>query len=89
MRTTLTLDDDLGGILQRKSREQGVPFKEVVNRVLRLGLSHETTENTTVAVKTRPHGFGFKPGVDLDRLNQIVDDLEAVEIRERQEAGRA
>jgi hypothetical protein len=26
-----------------------------------------------------PHAFGFKPGVDLDRLNQLVDELEAEE----------
>jgi hypothetical protein len=25
----------------------------------------------------RPHAFGFKPGVDLDRLNQLADELEA------------
>jgi hypothetical protein len=27
-------------------------------------------------VKTRPHAFGFKPGFDRDKLNQLADDLE-------------
>ena len=27
--------------------------------------------------KVEPHAFRFKPGVDVDRLNQLVDDLEA------------
>lgn len=26
-----------------------------------------------------PHAFGFRPGVDLDRLNQLADELEAEE----------
>jgi hypothetical protein len=27
-----------------------------------------------------PHQFGFRPGTDLDRLNQLVDELEAEEV---------
>jgi hypothetical protein len=30
--------------------------------------------------KVRAHAFGFKPGIDLDRLNQLVDELEAAEL---------
>jgi hypothetical protein len=26
-----------------------------------------------------PHSFGFKPGIDLNKLNQLVDELEAEE----------
>ena len=29
------------------------------------------------APKTIPHSFGFRPGVDLDKLNQLADELEA------------
>jgi hypothetical protein len=75
MRTTLTIDDDLAGILQRRAREQGKPFKEVVNSALRKGLS-ENLGGTTHTVVVRPHDFGEAPGVDLDRLNQLVDELE-------------
>jgi len=28
MRTTLTLDDDLAGLLKQRARELGIPFKE-------------------------------------------------------------
>ena len=28
----------------------------------------------------QPHAFGFKPGIDLDRINQLVDELEAEEV---------
>ena len=29
------------------------------------------------APKTIPHSFGFRPGVDVDKLNQLADELEA------------
>ena len=29
--------------------------------------------------EVRTHSFGFKPGIDLDRMNQLVDELEAEE----------
>ncbi|MCY4026124.1 MAG: hypothetical protein OXH75_07385 [Acidobacteria bacterium] len=31
----------------------------------------------TPVPKTIPHSFGFRPGVDLDKLNQLADELEA------------
>ena len=75
MRTTLTLDDDLDGILRRRSRELGKSLKEVINMTLRKGLSTETpTVKSHVTV--RPHDFGEAPGVDFDRLNQLADELE-------------
>jgi hypothetical protein len=31
----------------------------------------------------KPHVFGFRPGVDLDRMNQLVDELESEETARR------
>jgi hypothetical protein len=67
MRTTLTLDDDLAGLLKQRAQELGVPFKEAVNRTIRAGLG----DAASAAPKTAPHSFGFRPGVDLDRLGQL------------------
>jgi len=76
MRTTLTIDDDLAGILKRRSTELGLPFKEVVNSALRKGLS-ETDVKKMLNVVVRPHDFGaMHPGLDGDRLNQLADNLE-------------
>jgi hypothetical protein len=75
MRTTLTIDDDLAGILRRKSRELEKPFKELVNTALRKGLSENLTEKKQKVI-VRPHDFGRNPGIDMDRLNQLVDELE-------------
>jgi len=76
MRTTLTIDDDLAGILQRKSRELGKPFKELVNTALRKGLAENLIQKKPV-ITVRPHDFGSaKAGLDMNRLNQSVDELE-------------
>jgi hypothetical protein len=75
VRTTLTIDDDLAGVLQRRSAESGKSFKQVVNDALRRGLA-ERLEQTPSKVAVRPHDFGPSPGLDFDRLNQLADELE-------------
>jgi hypothetical protein len=77
VRTTLTLDDDLAGLLKRRARELNVPFKEAVNRTIRAGLGEAAKARRGAAPKTIPHSFGFRPGVDLDKLGQLADELEA------------
>jgi hypothetical protein len=80
MRTTLTLDDDIAKILQSRARELDKPFKEVVNATLRAGLAKE---NLPVSRKPPPRvvarNLGLKAGIDPDKLNQLVDELEAEE----------
>ncbi len=77
MRTTLTLDDDLAGLLKQRAEELGVPFKEAVNRAIRTGLGEVASARLQPTPKTVPHSFGFRPGVDLDKLGQLADELEA------------
>lgn len=77
MRTTLTLDDDLAGLLKRRARTPGVPFKEAVNRAIRSGLGEAARPRRGAAPKTIPHSFGLRPGIDADKLNQLADELES------------
>lgn len=83
MRTTLTLDDDLAGLLKRRARELGIPFKEAVNRAIRAGLSDAATSQRHPAPKTISHSFGFRLGIDLDKLGQLADELEAETFAEK------
>jgi len=76
MRTTLTIDDDLAGLLKQRALQLGIPFKEVVNRTIRAGLGEAAKPRRGAAPKTKPHSFGFKPGIDLDKLGQLADELE-------------
>jgi hypothetical protein len=83
MRTTLTLDDDLAGLLKRRARELGIPFKEAVNRTIRAGLGEAATVRSQPAPKTLPYSFGFVPGIDLDKLGQLADELEAEAVADK------
>jgi len=54
-----------------------VPFKEAVNRAICAGLGKTARVKRSAVPKTIPHSFGFKPGIDLDKLNQLADELRA------------
>ena len=83
MRTTLTLDDDVAGLLKRRARELGIPFKEAVNRTIRAGLGEASMTRHHPAPETISHSFGFRPGIDLDKLGQFADELEAEAFAEK------
>jgi hypothetical protein len=89
MRITLTIDDDLAALLKRRARELGLPFKDVVNRALRAGFGEQAKPRRRKAPRTIPHAFGFRPGIDLDKLNQLADELEAETSAVGQRFGRA
>jgi hypothetical protein len=48
-----------------------------VNRTIRAGLAEATATRRDPAPKTISHSFGFRPGIDLDKLGQLADELEA------------
>ncbi len=79
MRTTLTIDPDVEQLLQREMRRTNSSMKAVVNDALRLGLGMRGKPPRAPSFKVEPHAFGFKPGIDTERLNQLVDEMEAEE----------
>ena len=78
MRTTLTLDPDVAQDLKKKIESEHITLKEAVNQALRAGLQKPKTTKP-VKFKVEPHACGFRPGIDLDKLNQLVDELEVEE----------
>jgi len=79
MRTTLTLDPDVALRLEREMKRSGLGLKAAVNQALRVGLGMTDKPTEPQPFRVEPHDFGFRPGVDLDRLNQLVDELDAEE----------
>ena len=76
MRTTLTLDPDVAATARRGAARLDKPFKELVNNALRKGLAENSTEKQH-KITVRPHDFGsMRAGLDMDRMNQLVDELE-------------
>ena len=76
MRTTLTLLPEVAQRLKQEARRTGRSFKDVVNEALKRGLGLAGPAARRPRFKVRPHAFGFRAGVDPDRLNQLADELE-------------
>jgi len=74
MRTTLTLDPDVADRLRALARERGLPFKQVVNAVLRRGLHEGPGAPTPFHVEARR--LGLRPGIDLERALDLAARLE-------------
>lgn len=79
MRTTLTLEPDVAERVQKEVERSGRAMKTVVNQALRVGLGIQDTPRRPRRFEVKAHSFGFKPGVDLDRMNRLNDELEAEE----------
>ena len=61
-------------------RRSGKTLKATVNDALRLGLGLSGKPVKAPRFQVHAHAFGFKPGVDLDRVNQLVDELDADDV---------
>ena len=88
MRTTLTLDPDVAERLKQEMRNRGLGLKDAVNNALRRGLNLIPSQ-ACEPFRVEPHDFQFNPGVDLDRLNQLVDELESQEYARRARVDRS
>ena len=82
MRTTLTLDDDVADFLKDQSRLHNKPFKQVVNEVLRRGMTPNSKAPEPVPFKIVPNRSKLVPGIDPHKLNQLNDQLEAGDFAE-------
>ncbi len=88
MRTTLTLDEDIVATLKERARLLEKPFKQVVNEVLRRGLSDTpdeereppSSDDERPVFRVKPIASGFAPGVDPLRLKEIDAELEEAEL---------
>jgi hypothetical protein len=72
VRTTLTLDDDVAALLAKEARTSGEPFKRVVNRCLRLGLT--TKQPARKPFKVKPINLGLPR--DFDKVEELLEYLE-------------
>ncbi len=77
MRTTLTIDPDVEQLLRREMRRSGRGMKAVVNHALRAGLGAGGKPQTAPPYRVEPHPFGFRPGIDTDRLDRMAGEIGA------------
>ena len=79
MRTTLTLDPDVALLLKERVAEAKTTMKDVVNDALRRGLVTAPPPGPDKPFRVTPFSIKFRPGIDQDKLNQLVDELEVQE----------
>jgi hypothetical protein len=75
VRTTLTLDDDVAVLLNKEARKSGEPFKQVVNRYLRLGLT-ASKQPQRKPFKVKPWNLQPPPGQSFDKVEELIEFLE-------------
>jgi hypothetical protein len=88
MRTTLTLDPDVAQELKTRVAERKTSFKEIVNETLRQGLSAKPKAKRAEVFRVEARALGLRPGIDPNKLNQLVDELEVQEFLAKMRRGR-
>ena len=77
MRTTLTIDDDVAALLKQEMRKSGEPFKQVVNRAIRLGLT-EPKQRAGKPFKVKPINLGLP---HYNKVEELLEFLEGPDYR--------
>lgn len=77
MRTTLTLEDDVAALLRKEVRKSGEPFKQVVNRYLRLGLT-TPKQPARKPFKAKPWNLQLPP---FEKVEELLEYLEGPDYR--------
>jgi hypothetical protein len=70
------LDDDVASLLKKEARKSGEPFKQVVNRFLRLGLTAKPAARKPFKVK--PFNLKLPP---FEKVEELLEYLEGPDHR--------
>ncbi len=76
MRTTLTLDDDIAAKLRLEARKSGLPFKQIVNHLLRQGLNASARPQPRTSFRVQPKPLGLAPELSYDNIEALLSRLE-------------
>jgi hypothetical protein len=77
MRTTLTIDDDVAVRLEQEQRKRRLPFKQIVNDVLRRGLDN-LGQPSRHPRQFQTRGFDLGPSLvgSLDNVEEVLSRAE-------------
>jgi hypothetical protein len=73
IRTTVTLDDDVLARAKQFSHERGIPFRQGLNELVRLGLLDEAKPAPGSKTKIRPftRRLGLPPGLNYNHIDEL------------------
>ena len=72
----MTLDDDVALELKAEASRSGEPFKQVVNRVLRIGLHSREKAKALPPYKIKARPLGLRPGLSYDDVWGLIEKVE-------------
>ena len=76
IRTTVTLDEDVLVRTKDFSRKRGIPFKEALNELVRLGLLEQAKPAPKKPFRIKPFSVGLRPGFNYDNIEELIEELE-------------
>ena len=76
MRTTLTIDDDIAGLVEQEMRQSGESFKGTINRLLRLGLIASKNPEPRKRFVVTPRALNTGLGTRYEKVEDLIESLE-------------
>jgi hypothetical protein len=73
IRTTVTLDEDVVERLKQEARSRGLPFRQVLNDVLRSGLLAAHAPSQAQPFRIKPKHMGTRPGINYDNIAALLE----------------
>lgn len=73
VRTTVTLDEDVLDRVKRESRSRGASFRDTLNDLLREALLHVETPQPRRTLKIEPAHMGYRPGLNYDNIEALLE----------------
>ena len=73
IRTTVTLDDDVVERVKRFSQTRGIPFRQALNDLVRMGLLTESAPRPRRVLKVKPRPMGLLPGLSYDNIEALLE----------------
>ena len=75
IRTTVTLDEDVMESVKRVSRERGVPFRDALNDLIRLGYGVKNKPQQLAPLPTTRLGCP-RMDLNLDKVSLLLEQIE-------------
>lgn len=87
MRTTLTLDPDVVGLIEDAVHRERRPTKQVINDALRRALAPAPAERAE-PYRLVPHTSAVRAGLDTAGFNRLADELDDEAVLDRARLSR-
>jgi hypothetical protein len=81
IRTTVTFDEDVLDRVKRQSRVQGVPFRQMLNDLLRTALLAKPPRSKRKKFRVQPIHMGYRHGLPYDDVAALIEYAEGTEHR--------